>query len=105
MISRSVKIEAGNNEYVLVPTLKALDIVEENFGDILEARRVLQRFATISIVVAAGANLSGNAVKQMREDVFEAGYTNFIQPCAEFLSLLANPSGEDQAAEGDQGNP
>lgn len=104
MISKTVTVDVGHKQYILTPTLRALEAVEAEFGDLLTASRQLKTCGAITMVIAAGAGLTGNAAKQMKEEVFNAGFLNFMEPLTEYLTLLANPSGKEPE-EGDQGNP
>jgi hypothetical protein len=104
MIDRDVELTVGDRTYFLKPTLDSMLKINRQLGSLFGAidRAKQLDFEAICQIIAAGAGLSQKATELLKAEVFEAGITNVVQPVAQFLSVLLDPTGE-QAEESPAG--
>ena len=100
--SGKVELSLNGETYTLVPTLKALQRIDRQFGSL---RTAVERCGSMSLdaivtVIAAGANLSKDEEKALPEQVFQEGIANVAASSAEYLTTLLNPSGKIGDGEG-----
>ncbi len=97
-------ISVGDKEITLKPTLDAVRKIEARFGGLraaLESTSALSIDATCHII-AAGAGLKPDAVKDLPEQVFQAGVGTVAPQLVPYVVFLLNPSYKD--AEDEPGN-
>lgn len=85
-----VEFTANGNDYVLTPTLRAVDAIEAQFGSYDAALNQVRegRFGATALILLAGAGLAGKPAQAAREDFFREGLANIVGPAVEFISLL-----------------
>jgi len=95
------EIKAGDQNYVLKPTLRAIRAIENRFGGILPATSAIgaASVSATAFVIAAGSGVDFNKRKDLEaveEHVFEAGIDNVGALVLPFLRALLNPSGKSK---------
>lgn len=101
----SVEIEANGKKYELKPTLKAYEQIESRMGGL---RQAIEGAGSMSItmlasVVIAGTGKGQKDIEKVKEDIFAEGALNVLPKVTEYLMLLLNPSGKDDAEEESSG--
>jgi hypothetical protein len=96
MIDRDVELKVGEKVYFLKPTLDALLKINRGCGSLFGAIDRIKQvdFDAVCLIVSAGAGLSQKQGDALKSEIFEAGVTNTLQPIAQFLSVLLDPTGD-----------
>lgn len=105
MIDGGVTVDLGDKEYRLSLTLAALEKIEADYGSLIEARQrvAYQSLTAICRVIAAGANLTPNQVKELKQEVFRAGVVNVAPKVNEYIIRLHDPENRGDLEETDSG--
>ena len=99
MIEKEITLQAGDTAYVLSPTLSTLRTVAKRWPRLVDALNEIRglNFEACSTIVAASTGLKLDKAEAV---VFEAGLVTTAAACADLLSALINPAGDD-----DDGKP
>lgn len=114
LTSGNVTITLAGEEVVLKPTPRAAVTISNHFTGLHAAvpRIVGQDIAAMSVVIAAGAGIKGEAAKGLNDKVYRAGLSNIAADLVEFIIILMNggkrpddtDAAEDDGEDGDEGN-
>lgn len=93
----NVDLEIDGETYQLRPTLAAVRAIEARFGGLRGAAAGLHGTSVeaVSVVIAAGANLTEKQAAALQEKVWQHGVTSLVPEVYRFLGALYNPRGED----------
>lgn len=97
MIEKNITLQAGDEMYLLSPSLEVLRAVARkwpNYVDAIDAVRKLNVEIIID-VIAAAASLKPDRAAQV---VVDSGVSRAQEATAEVLAALFNPSGEDSGS-------
>lgn len=99
----TVTVTLGEEEFTLLPTLKAVRAIESRLGGLRGASQTINALSVegCAIILAAGAGLEGKAAEAMAEKVWQAGVLGVSTQLNAYVTALYNPrgvgKGKDQA--------
>ena len=95
------ELELGENIYTLEPTLKALQRINRNFGNLRNAIKEVRdlNLDALVFVIREGANLNNRETEDLQEDLFASGPMAAYGPVQDYLMALLNPSGKEESEE------
>lgn len=88
-----VAIMLGDKEYILKPTLDAMQKISNQFGGLGGARQAIvsQNIQGIVAIITHGAGVQTGPARQLPEQVFRAGLTDpLLVPLLEYIGILQN---------------
>lgn len=88
-----VTVTLSGKDYVLRPTLRALDIVSAQYGGLQKAHELIvaRNFSAMVFVINAGLNYSGKMAQGISEEVWLHGLNNDLMiPLVKFNAILGN---------------
>ncbi|AYO01510.1 hypothetical protein D8767_22270 [Pseudomonas sp. LTGT-11-2Z] len=93
----TVTVKLGDEEFTLLPTLKAVRAIEGRFGGLRGASAALHAVGVdvVAFIIAAGAGLDGKAAEMLPEKVWQEGVAGLTPPVTKYLGALYNPRGSD----------
>ena len=91
----TTEIVLNGETYILKPTLGAVRAVEAYFGGLRGASQALNALSIVgcSVVIAAGAGLTGKAADAVADQVWQAGVIEVATQLNGYLAALYNPKG------------
>ncbi|WP_145186121.1 hypothetical protein [Pseudomonas sp. URMO17WK12:I11] len=97
----TVTVKLGDEEFVLLPTLKAVRAIESRFGGLRGASQTITALSIdgCAIILAAGAGLEGKDADAIPEKVWQAGVLGVASELNTYLIALYNPRGGDPGKE------
>lgn len=107
MIDRTVWVEIGDSRVAMQPTLGAMRRINGAHGSLVEAMQRVERidFDAICLVISAGAGHDQKQAERLAERVLENGVINVSGQAAKFLTVLMDPTDEDDEEGEPEGKP
>lgn len=96
----TVDVEIGGETYTLKPTLKAMDKIQGRWPEGLRGAIAASSglgARDLAFIVAAGTGMGAREAKDLPEAIFDDGTVHVAAPVIEYLSLLINPTGREDA--------
>ena len=95
-----VTIKVGDSEYTLKPSLAALKAITRRWkddGGLLGAinSMAMPDVEDIVFVIAVGVGMDRKKIAVVEQEIFDSGYITHAAAMAEFMTLLANPTGRE----------
>ena len=113
-LMNNVRITLGDNEFELVPSLKAATAVSNRFSGFQNAMNAIQAadLASISYIIRQGITAKTISTDDLNEAIWRKGAFKSMTDALTFVSRLANGGRDineeadeaDEADEGDRGN-
>lgn len=93
----TTEIALDGETYSLKPTLAAVRSIEAYFGGLRGASQALNALSVVgcSVIIAAGAGLTGKDADAVADQVWGAGVINVAPQLNSYLAALYNPKGAD----------
>lgn len=100
-----VSISLNGEIVVLKPSINAWRSISRQYGGMIPASQKLQSFDidAMVFVIQTGAQLSGDAARNLDRRVYENGIAELLRPLIEYLNLLGN-GGRPPSDAGDEGS-
>lgn len=90
-----IDVAVGDITYELRPTLAAVRVIESRLNGLRGASAALHAVSVdaAAIVIAAGADITGEKAQELPEAVWQHGVAEITPRLIEFLGALYNPRG------------
>lgn len=98
-----VAITLGDQEYMLKPTLDAMQKISNQLGGLAGARQAIvgQNLQGIVAIITHGANVPSGPARGLPDKVFREGLTDpLLVPLLEYIGLLQNGGRPPEADDG-----
>lgn len=99
-----VVLQLDGEDVELIPSLRALQKIQNRFGGLSPAIQDLTKLNidSLAYIVAAGLGVNGTKeTSKIKDQIFTAGLSNVIGKIGDYLGLLMNPTGRESTDEGE----